>query len=381
MLGFMEVYHANYGEERCLWSKRFKCRRFINRIEENARRLPFLLETIPIDKYGVFRGATDSLLYMYKVDEMDIRKELSRILEKNYISHDELWMDASTNSLYVPITDHRKVFIKSLHNYDQDGEAAHLQNGITFSFATEYGTVALLEKSRYELRNGFPLIFSVWEWENRTAVGRKINEETAYAAAVELATIHSFAKYPELQEKSLDDVNNYGRGFSSPSFISLNGQTQKMLKEVYSTMVKPGTDLLALNPALNVICHGNPNLDKFVTREDGEQYWTQYEWVRSAPREYDVANLYYSIRLQLQREDLWEIFKYAYETTSGYTLNPSYLAQFVILIIGREILDTAFYGLTSSGVVIIESYIRQIQSLVRGIPDMNQLPHLPLLEF
>jgi hypothetical protein len=306
---------------------------------------------------------------------MNLVQEVGRVLDENYVSHTLLHLDSNNISKHHIITDQEKVFVKLLR---PDTNPKSLQDELTFSFRTGYGTNPLLEDIQYRSLSGMRMYLSAWEWELRYPINLGMNGIQAVQAARELFHFHSFEKYPELHTAANDQYISYGEKLTSPSFKYLRAENQTRLRELFTAVIKPNTDLLTVAPEHNVVCHGNAIPDSLMMRQDYSVFWAGYEHVRSAPREYDLAHMYLHLTQRLRRNDLWEMFLQEYENLLGRRINAYALERFCALLLSRRALTLASQTLYAANEDKLASFLKELSPLVKGatVHDVKNFTHL-----
>lgn len=294
---------------------------------------------------------------------VNIVQNVSRVLDENYVTYGLLKIDSLNYSKHYIVTDEQKVFVKLLK---PDNDPSKLQNEVNFALNTQYGTNPLLETVYHRTDINVPLFMSAWEWERRYPVGVNMNVIQAAAAANELFKIHSSYKYSGLLVDVVDEYIRYGEELASHSFTYLNADNQNRLKDLFTQIIQPYTDLLGNDRDQHVVSHGHAVPEKFMIRDDYSLFWSDYEESRSAPREYDLSFLYLSLKYRMQKPELWDTVRATYENLIQRSLNEDHLNMFASLILARRALKISSQTLHSQNEEGLNKYLKDIEPLIKG---------------
>jgi hypothetical protein len=294
---------------------------------------------------------------------MNVVQEISRILEENAVGFGVLRLESLDTSKHHVISDNERVLVKLLR---PDNEVLPMIHEVGFAVNTGYGTNPLLEEVFHKSSKGTTLLLSAWEWEDVRPVGRGMSAVQAAQAGRELFKIHSCPKYEGLFAESKDDFIRYGEKLNSFSFTALSAENQNRLRTLFDKVIQPHTELLSLNPMVNVVSHGNPVPEKLFMRQDFSLFWGDYEAARSAPREYDLAHLSVHLTHRLNRPDLWTVVRSEYEALHGRGLNERMLDQFSALLLAQRALLLSSKSSSQEDENKLNGFLKELEPLTKG---------------
>lgn len=301
---------------------------------------------------------------------MNIPEEVKRVLDEQSISHGRLRLNASSQSKHHAVTDYERVYVKMLKP-GTITRASMLKAEVDFSIHTEYGTNPLMEKIIHKNSKGTIMVMSAWEFEHQVPITYNLNPMQIAQAANELFLIHSFPKYDTLRTNTEEEFQEYLHCLTSYSFKFLNAVHQDLIKKLYYSVVQPGTQALVASPETNVLCHGEAVLEKIVMKPSGVQ-WVDYESVRSAPREYDIARIYIQLHHRLGKTEYWHIFKNQYESKLGRPLDYNLLERFAYLHLARRTLQVASKTLHDTDQKGLLSLLRELTAVTNGKARLSE---------
>lgn len=300
-----------------------------------------------------------------------LMSHIAQTLNTNSIEHLQLrftsnTVDFPTIATYTNLTDESHIFIKFLDD-DEETNNLLLQREIDFANIAEYGDVPLLNEVQSVPHFGEDeetIYYSVWEWDER--IQQAYYEETwATAAARELAEFHTISPnvYSAISHynHSLTDETYYGKLLRSSSITSFVGlRTSSLLQNIYINYIQK-TSMFLRSAAQNsdwVISHGQLDLDNIVTlKRNHSMRLANCMYIRIAPREYDLAFLYYRLVLEKHQLGLWEIFLAEYEKTTKAYVNMELILQFIKVLLSEILIEKAANIKNSFQSVSIENFI------------------------
>lgn len=301
---------------------------------------------------------------------MNIPEEVKRVLDEQSISHGRLRLNASSHSKHHAITDYERVYVKMLKP-GTIASASMLKAEVDFSINTQYGTNPLMEKIIHKNSKGTLMVMSAWEFERQIPITYNLNPMQIVQAANELFLIHSFPKYGTLRTNTEEEFQEYLQCLTSYSFRFLNAAHQDLIKKLYYSVVQPGTQALVAFPDTNVVCHGEAVLEKIIMKQTGVQ-WVDYESVRSAPREYDIARIYLQLHHRLGNTEYWNLFKNQYESNLGKPLDYKLLEQFAYLHLSRRTLQLASKTLHDTDQKGLLGLLRELSAVTNGKAPLSE---------
>jgi hypothetical protein len=307
---------------------------------------------------------------------MNLVHEVCVVLDDNLVGYDLMRLDSSSARDYHVITDHSRVLVKLLKPEHSVGP---LNNEVLFSVNSNYGTNPLVEHTQHKDSSGFPIFLSAWEWERcRPHSQGGLNVVEAAQAGRELFKFHALSRYEGLVLDPMTEFTGYTEKLKSYSFNYLTADSQSRLKDVFTYLIQPNSELLDLAPDFNVVSHGSLAPEKLMLRTDGTVFWSDYRHVRSAPREYDLAYMYLHLRHRLNSRDSWELFKASYSKDLNREVNEHMLNQFCGLLLGRRALTLASKTLHTDREDKLKSFLKELEPLVKGVPvqDIKSFSHL-----
>lgn len=302
---------------------------------------------------------------------MNITEEVRLVLDNHLIGHSRLKLNPLSQSRHHAVTDYKRVYVKVLKPSGQS-HANMLQTEVDFAFNTGYGTNPLMEEIFHRNSKNRTLIMSAWEFEKQVPIIYNVNPVQVAQAAHELYRIHSFPKYKELREDANEEFNEYAAALTSHAFGFLTANQQTQIRLLYNNVILPATESIILNPATNVVSHGQAKLEKAVIQPRSVQ-WVDYELVRSAPREYDASMMFLQLHHRIKRPDLWQLFRKQYEMSLGRPLNDSLLEQFAALHLGRKALKLTMTTLYTMKKDQLLAFLHELTRLTVGKTSLENM--------
>jgi len=217
----------------------------------------------------------------------------------------EGWLEFVRSRNNDAFSDHAKVFCKVLPpNYGRANIRRELQ--FTNEFGNQIPLFTPLHDQLIEFHAAGAIRYATaWKWEPNIipATLDTLDENIVQTMAEQLTVIHRLPKrewMPHLTHDALDYTINkrisYGRE---------NGASEEhiQLLDKLFTQLLPATKFNFMDTVPN---HGDCHAKNFIKAGEGYR-WTDFESIRLAPREWDMANLSLMTRRLAGKNELWDI--------------------------------------------------------------------------